>query len=256
MSTAVDPPGLVAALGLPEGAAVGRRIPKKMLLETGAPTAADTRTITDGIDDIHWLAALKPGTVGIPAYRDALREYLEIAIVSIVLRPDAGASRLAELVHRAIPYPVLLIAHSQAGVCLSLVHKRWSHNEAGKTVLDGELLQAHLHSPARPDLIAPFVDALALGKQPRLSLHALYQGWMDSVIAWQIAHVTGSFSVSSSREHAVRRHQALMSVQRLKAEVEKLKSMAGKEKQLNRRVSMNLEIQALQSELKLAHEQL
>lgn len=256
MTAAVDLPGLVAALGLPEGAAVGRRIPKKMLLDTAAPTVADKRAITDGIDDLHWLAALKPGTVGIPAYRDEVREYLEIAILSIALRPEASAGRIAELVHRAIPYPVLLIAHSGAGIGLSLAHKRRAHNEAGKTVLDGELLEAPLQSAGPPELVRQFVEALSLERQPRRSLHALYQGWMDSVIAWQIAHVTGSFSVSSSREQAVRRHQALMTVQRLKAEVEKLKSMAGKEKQLNRRVSMNLEIQALQSELKLAHQEL
>lgn len=118
MTAAVDLPGLVAALGLPEGAAVGRRIPKKMLLDTAAPTVADKRAITDGIDDLHWLAALKPGTVGIPAYRDEVREYLEIAILSIALRPEASAGRIAELVHRAIPYPVLLIAHSGAGIGL------------------------------------------------------------------------------------------------------------------------------------------
>lgn len=256
MTTTIDLPSLIAALGLPEGAAVWQRIPKKMLLETGAPTAADKRTLTDGIDDIQWLAALKPVTVGIPAYRDEVREYLEIAVLSLTLRPEARAGRIAELVHRAIPYPVLLIAHSEAGVGLSLAHKRWAHNEAGKTVLDGEVLEATLHSLEQPELIRQFVDSLALDKQPRLSLHALYQGWMDRVIALQTALVTGVFAVSASREHAAARHRALREVMRLRAEIERLKGMAGNEKQINRRVGINLELQALQSELKAAHEQL
>jgi hypothetical protein len=248
LTTTIDLPSLIAALGLPEGAAVKQRIPKKMLLETGAPTAADKRTLADGIDDIQWLAALKPVTVGIPAYHDELREYLEIAVLSLTLRPEARAGRIAELVHRAIPYPVLLIAHSEAGVGLSLAHKRWAHNEAGKTVLDGDVLEASLYPPARPELTRQFVDALALDKQPRLSLHALYQGWMDSVVALQTACVTGVFAVPSSREHAAARHQALREVNRLRADIARLKALAAKEKQMARQVELNLEIKRLEGE--------
>ncbi|MCE1181031.1 MAG: DUF4391 domain-containing protein [Rhodocyclales bacterium] len=256
MTIGFDLPHLIAALGYPESAAVNQRIPKKMLIETGASTAADKRAITDGIDDIHWLAALKPGTVGIPAYQDEARDYLEIAILSIKLRPEAKASRIAELVHRAIPYPTFLMAHAQAGVSISLAHKRWAQNEAGKTVLDGDVLEVNLNFEACPDLIQQFVDAISLEMQPHLSLHALYQGWIDTLIALQTSFVTGVFTVSVSREHAVQRHQAMQDVKRLRADIEKLKSAVGKEKQLSRRVTMNLEIQVLQAQLKLAHEQL
>lgn len=248
MTVSFDLPGLVVALGFPESAAVNQRIPKKMLVETGAPTAADKRAITDGIDDIHWLAALKPVTVGIPAYQDEARDYLEIAILSVNLRAEAKASRIAELVHRAIPYPIFLLSHSQSGVSVSLAHKRWAQNEAGKTVLDGDVLEASLHSPGRPDLIQQFVDALALEKQPRLSLHALYQGWMDTVIALQTAFVTGVFAVSASRERAAERHQALLEVKKLRVEVARLKAVATKEKQVARQVELNLEIKRLERE--------
>ena len=249
MTVSFDLPHLVAALGYPESAAVNQRIPKKMLVETGAPTAADKRAITDGIDDIHWLAALKPGTVGIPAYQDEARDYLEIAILSINLRPEAKASRIAELVHRAIPYPTFLMAHSQGGISISLAHKRWAQNEAGKTVLDGDILEANLYSPERTDLVQLFVDALPLEKQPRSSLHALYQGWMDTVIALQTAFVTGVFSVSSSREQAAERHQALQESKRLQAELGRLRSLASKERQVAKQVELNLAIKRIQGDL-------
>ena len=51
---------IVAALDLPPRARVDTRVPKKMLVEQGAPTTADKRAIQDGVDEIHWLAALKP----------------------------------------------------------------------------------------------------------------------------------------------------------------------------------------------------
>jgi hypothetical protein len=58
---------------------VNQRVPKKLLLENGAPTAADKRLINEGIEELLWLAALKPTTIGVPEYRDEVREYLEIA---------------------------------------------------------------------------------------------------------------------------------------------------------------------------------
>lgn len=248
MTVSFNLPQLVAALGCPESAAVNQRIPKKMLVEMGAPTTADQRAITDGIDDIHWLAALKPVTVGIPAYQDEARDYLEIAILSINLRPEAKANRIAELVHRAIPYPTFLMAHSPGGISISLAHKRWAQNEAGKTVLDGNVLEVNLHFPGRPDLLQQFANALPLEKQPHLSLHALYQGWMDTVIALQTAFITGVFVVSSSRERAAERHQALQEVEKLRIEIARLKAAATKEKQMARQVELNLEIKRLERE--------
>ncbi len=44
---------LIAALDLPAGSRVDQRVPKKLLLENGAPTAADKRHINDGIEELH-----------------------------------------------------------------------------------------------------------------------------------------------------------------------------------------------------------
>ena len=91
---------LIEALDLPAGSLVNQRVPKKLLLENGAPTAADKRLINDGIEELNWLAALKATTIGVPEYRDDVREYLEIAVLRLNLRAAAKAARLVELVHR------------------------------------------------------------------------------------------------------------------------------------------------------------
>lgn len=77
---------LIDALRLPEGCRVDQRVPKKLLLENGAPTAADKRLITEAIEEIQWVAVLKPNTIGVPDYRDTLREYLEIAVLTVTVR--------------------------------------------------------------------------------------------------------------------------------------------------------------------------
>ncbi len=59
---------LLAALDLPASCRVDQRVPKKLLLEKGAPTAVDKRLINEGVEQLLWLAALKPTTIGVPDY--------------------------------------------------------------------------------------------------------------------------------------------------------------------------------------------
>ena len=238
---------VIEALGLPADARVDQRVPKKLLVENGAPTAADKRQINDGIEDLFWLAALKPRTIGVPAYRDEAREYLEIAVLSLTLRAGAKAPRLTELIHRAIPYPVLLVQSQPGRLVLSLAHLRWSQGQAGQTVLDGPLITAPVEAEA--PTAGDFLASLTLTRQPRQHLHALYQGWIERFEAHAAARHTGVFASAADPAAAERRRTALAEHGHLNGEITHLRARAAKEKQLNRRVELNLQLQQLESRL-------
>lgn len=248
---AVDPAhvascDLIAALDLPATALVNQRVPKKLLVENGAPTTADRKLIQDGIEEITWVAALKPASIGIPEYIDEQRSYLELAVLLVDLRETGKVARLAELIHRAIPYPVLLILSDAGGLILSLAHIRWAQKEADKTVLDGELSTVRLSG--QPIGQSDFLQALSLRCQPRTDLHALYQGWLDTLTALQAAAITGRFVVSGSAEQATARRAALHRCREIDGEVARLRLAAAKEKQMALQVAVNLEIKALLAE--------
>lgn len=238
---------VINALHLPDGALVNQRVPKKLLVENGAPTAADKRKINDGIEEIHWLASLKPHTIGVPEYSDETREYLEIALLSVILRPEAKAGRLVELIHRAIPYPLFLIMIQGNQVTLSLAHKRRAQNEADKFVLDGEIVEASACGDS--SLNHRFLNALALSALPSKNLLHLYQGWFDSFIAFQTAQLTGSFRHAATEEDATNRRVALQQCRELEAKIAILRNAAVKEKQMGRRVELNLEIKVYEADL-------
>ena len=247
---------ILTALDLPASSRVDQRVPKKLLLENGAPTAADKRHINEGIEELLWLAALKPSTIGVAEYRDDVREYLEIAVLRLTLRAGAQTTRLVELVHRAIPYPVLLLTEQGAQPGVSAAHKRWSQGEAGKTVLDGEVVAVEWDAERDGERWPAFRDALALGKQPRTSLHALYQGWIDTLLALHAARVTGAFAVAANAEQAAVWLDALQECARLDVEIARLRAAAAKEKQMARRVELNLELKRLNEQLAMNIEQL
>jgi hypothetical protein len=244
---------ILTALDLPTSSRVDQRVPKKLLLENGAPTAADKRIINDGSEELLWLAALKPTTIGVPEYRDDAREYLEIAVLRLTLRAAAKATRLVELVHRAVPYPLLLLTEQGERLGLSVAHKRWSQGEAGKTVLEGDVVAVEWDAGHDGERWPAFRDALALGKQPRTTLHALYQGWIDTLLALQAARVTGAFAVAASAEQAAARRAALQECARLDAEMARLRATAAKEKQMSRRVELNLELKRVEAAQAAAH---
>lgn len=242
---------VIAALALPADSRVDQRVPKKLFLEQGAPTAADKRVIQEGIEDIFWVASLKPANIGVPAFKDEVREYVEIAVLSGTLRNDAKTARLIELIHRAIPYPVLLVTEQAGIVTVSLAHKRASQAQAAAVVIDGAMVAATLDNESKT-LEAPFLAHLPLARQPGQSLWSLYQGWIGCVQALEAARLTGRYALTQTADEAAARQTALENHTRITREIAGLRAKAAKEKQINRRVDINLAIQGLEEELRAA----
>ena len=78
--------------------------------------------------------------------------------------------------------------------------------------------------------------ALSIARQPRTHLFAFYQGWIDTLTAWQVAGLTGRFETEVSSQRTDLCRQALC-------------AQALREKQLARRVVLNTELQACRCDL-------
>lgn len=239
---------IVTALALPSSSLVGRRVPKRMLAEQGAPTLADKRELQDGIEELTWLAALKPTTIGVPSFQDAERQYLEIAVLTAFFRPRARVSRLIEILHRAIPYPVLLITEHGKDCQFSVAHKRWAQNEGGKVVVD-EMRTLAFAGGVFNSQDEDFLASLDVAQLPSGNLHALYEGILARILASEAARITGSYQVPATGADIALLRNGLAEythgVRRLAA----LRSDSRKEAPLNRRVELNLEIKRLETQL-------
>ena len=186
----------LAVLALPEDALVDKRVPKSLLIDNGAPTAADQRRIREGIEELRWAAALKPTTIGVAVFRDGTREYLEIAVLNLILRSGADSRQTC----RTGPSGRTLSRYSSSPHWngntpeISLAHKRWSQAEAEKTVIDGEIITSGDLDGRSAESTTAFRSSLALDRQqPRATLHALYQGWLDKVESLNASRVTGEY---------------------------------------------------------------
>jgi len=189
------------------------------------------------------VAALKPDNCGIPAYTDHARSYLEIAVLRLVLRGEARAARVIELVHRAVPYPVFLVNERGSGsVEIAVAEKRDSRAEIGKAVLDGGVVEVAIDSERDAAWLREFEARLALSRNPRGSLYALYRSWLNLLIAFAAARLMGRFDPDVSDDQAAARREALNECSRLDGEIDRTRAGASRENQMARRVALNLEL--------------
>ena len=265
-------PALVQALALPASAYVGQRIAKTLFIEQIAnlpgSTAADKRLVNQLLAELHWLAALKPATCGLSAWQTDTHDYLEIAVLHAVLMdspPAAQAARLIELIHRTIPYPVVLIV-SQPGADgsghveqLSLAHKRLSAGNSSAMVLEQTITTKSIAACAhKTGAIGQFVHYLGFNQAPNTStnasilplhdLYARYSDWLHAAEALAAAVYTGQFTVSTTAPDAARRRSALAAHDQLGQQLTSLRVQARKESQLGQRATLNLKIAQLMAE--------
>jgi hypothetical protein len=80
-------------------------------------------------------------------------------------------------------------------------------------------------------------------------LNTIYDGWIARVEALLAARRTGVYRAFDDASAVQRRRAALEAHNRLVREMEVLRAKAGRERQMNRRVDLNMQIQRLQAAL-------
>lgn len=237
-------------LALPEAAYLGKRVYKKLFFDNADLSAADRRAFTDDIDRITWQYTLKPATLNVNAYRDEARDYPELAIIEAVLRTPGRAARLAELIHRAIPYPLFLVLINNDDFAVSTAHKRASKAESGIVVAEDLRITRWMHAAALNDVEQAFLDSLAVSSLPQTHYHALYAAWHQRVLALACARLSHAFCVPTQAEHQAEQRERLAACRRLEGEIARLRAEIKKERRFNRQVELNTRIKGLEAELR------
>lgn len=239
-------------LALPEAARLGKRIYKKLFFDNAELSAADRRAFTDAVEALTWQYTLKPGTLPASPYRDEQRDYPELAVVEAELREASPAPRLAEIIHRAIPYPLLLILVHNDRFALSTAHKRASRAEHGAVVAEEIQTTRWLDPHGLEPVEHAFLHSLALDQQPRTHYYALYDGWHQRLLALACARRAGEFRLPSAAEQRTQRRETLTECHRLEGEIARLRAEIKKETRFNRQVELNTQIKQLEQQLRQA----
>ena len=235
-------------------------------------TATDKRLAVNLLAELHWLAALKPSTCGLAAWQTDTHDYLEIAVLHALLRTPprranqatqtSQTTRLQELIHRTIPYPVVLVVtHADSSAeQLSLAHKRLSLGKGSAMVLEQLTTTKTIAACAsNTGATAQFVQYIAFNNPtgaPLRDLYARYNDWLGAVDALAASDHTGQFTVSPNANAAARRRSAMQKHAELCQQLASLHAQARKASQLAQRATLNLKIADLMAQRQALHSRL
>ncbi len=236
-------------LALPDSCHLGKRVFKKLFQENAVLGITDKKAFRDDINTIVWQYTLKPSTIPIQAYENSEREYLEVAILEVGLKTRNRTSRIAEVIHRAIPYPLLVVFAHEQSCLLSLAHKRFSQAEHEAIVADEFYATDWIDLSAPTEPQAAFLDSLAVSSLPHTHFYAFYSALVDRLIALDCARLTGAYCIESDAERRAGRREQIAACHALEVRIAEHKAAVKKETQFNRQVELNIETKRLEVEL-------
>jgi len=243
-------------LALPEACYLGKRVFKNLFLKNAQLGTADKKAFDQYVDSILWQYTLKPATVPITIYRDDQREYLEIAVLQANLHQVTRHQRIAEAIHRAIPYPLLLVLACESRVTISVANKRFSQSDKSNIVAEELFGTEWLNPDSATAVESDFLGSLNFKALPQTNLYTLYNGWIDRLIGLQCARFSGQYKLGPPGAVWKIRRDQLARCQQIEQNIAELRSQLKSETQFNRQVELNMRIKAAEKGLAAANEQL
>ncbi len=248
---------LYKKMEIPESCRLGKRIYKKLFHENAKLSAADTKAMRDDVDSIFWVYSFKPSTIPIQSYKDMQREYLEVALLQVKLKHNNRMSRLAEIVHRAIPYPLIVVFTSGNTCSISLAYKRFSQAEKEAIVADDFQSTDWLDLNNLTDNQDAFIDSMDISKWPHTNFFAFYRAAMERVIALSCTKHGGLYSFESVHGLSANdRVNMLTQVEKLLNEKAEIQGKLKKEKNLGNQVLLNTRIKEIKNRIEVIKSEL
>ncbi|MCB2146744.1 MAG: DUF4391 domain-containing protein [Deltaproteobacteria bacterium] len=236
-------------MAIPDTCHLGKRVFKKLFHENAKLGVTDKKALRDDIDVITWQYTLKPSTIPINAYEDEQRDYPEIAFLQVDLKTLNRTKRLAEVIHRAIPYPLVVVFVYQASCAMSLAHKRFSQAEKGAIVAEDIIISDWISIFDPTPVQWAFLNSLYIPDLPHTHYWALYTAFMDRLIALSCAMFTGEYRLDTTATKRKDRRVQLLACHELEIQIEVYKAEIKKETQFNRKVELNMKFKMLEQQL-------
>ena len=261
---------LFSILNFPETAFLGKRVPKKQFLESGELVASDKKLFRENVKNVYWEYTLKSSTCPVLPFRDNEREYLEVAVLQVEMNSPKGHKRIAEIIHRVIPYPLFLIFkkselrevengelrmenekdNSQLTILnsqfvLSIAPKRFSQAEHGAFVAERFFTTGWMNCDGLNERETAFIQSLAWSNMPLQNYGSLYNAWTDRFTGYECSVLSGTFAIGKAGD----RLERLTRCREIESKISKLRVQL-KKAAFNRQVELNTQIKKNEQELK------
>ena len=221
-------------LNIPDECRINRTVFKKMFYDNAAISKGDKDLFIDSIDKITWIYCLNQDNMNIPAYVTEEREYLEIEIIEVTLSENKGIKRIAEIIMRAIPYPMLLIFSFEGKYQLWTAHQRFSLADNSKVTLEEPVFTEWQEENSI------LWDRLNISKLRYTNFYDMYSDLIDAIAVFNVIKLTDK---EINGEDA---RKLLRSNAEIDSQIAALRAELKKATEFNKKMEINMKIKKLE----------
>jgi len=234
-------------LNIPASCAVGNTIFKKQFYDNVDLSKADKDLFTDAVSKVTWRYCLKPETINIQSYKDEERDYPEIEMLEVTLSADTKIRRIAEIVMRAIPYPMILIFSLDDKFQLWAAQQRINQTDSTKNTIDEFINTDWIDMEHLSAWDENLLNDIGIQNFSHANFYRFYSDFIDKIHLYNLQCRTKSVKLEMTAQQAKDR---LNKLDEIDAQIADLRAQMKKETQFNRRVEINMEIKKLEGERK------
>lgn len=250
---------------IPNNASIEVVISKKDIFEAGRLNKVDRDIFTKYVKQIKWIYKLDDGTLRLKPYHEDNRDYLEIEFINInlksesfhevendnefnsfSLREEGKINRIADIILRFIPYPIVLsFQYNERYIRLFTSHIQDSLIDKDKITLD-ELISTNWIDTENMNKFAEnFFNNIKLDNLNFKNTYTFYDDIIKAIIMYNGEINTGK-EINISVEKIKKINNK---ISKINLEITDLKNQIKKESQFNKKVDLNMKIKVLNDEL-------
>ncbi len=241
---------ILELFGFPNKVRLSTKVTKKVVLENNQLTTSEKKLIKEEINDIIWLAVIKPSTYNVPIYLDENYIFDEITFIVVKISNKNKAKKISELFQKIIPYQLIVIVNYEDEILLNVADKRINKNDKERRTVEKLLFTDWFkyEEIADNENINSFFTSLNITNLPHRNLKAFYTGIINRVNCYEISKRTNKFKILEDDKI----YEVLYMISGLESKEEMIKSMRNKlknETQFNVQFQLSQNIKAIQKEI-------
>ncbi len=238
-------------LEVPMDCIVDSVIPKKDVFEAAESKTKDKKIFTDIVKQIKWCYNFTEDNIRVDKYVDEIRSYEEVELININLKYDsvhkivAGKfkeddkiDKVAEIIMRFIPYPLILTMQYENELKFYASHIRESKQDYDKIVLDGPRRSTNwMDIDNLSEIEDDFITKIQFENLERENFYKFYNNYLEAIVQHDAAILAGG-PVNLPIDEIERIYDEISVLDEKIKEIEKEIS---EEDNFNRKIDLNIE---------------
>lgn len=198
--------------------------------------AADKQFLQDSVQSIYMLASLKTDNTHIAVYEDDKELYQEIQFLYVKIKDKGDSTKIYKMLAHLIPYPLVILTDGPDS--FTIYTGRFEKLSTGFL----KLVNVYPYPVYQDENLEEVLQQISLIDLPRQNLKKFYDGLRD-----EIATATAKSQYGEAVGNITGEEKDQLDA--LKKQIEDLRGQIKKERQLNRKIDMQMKLKKLKDEL-------